>query len=267
MPEISDPQLYLERMSKPLQEKLKIAKFISPKVESVIDIGCADGTITIALANMFPKVKFLGVDFNKEFIDIAKKKSEGIKNVSFEYGFLRERLAKPERYDSAIFCSVLHEFYSYGEGISTVVKALADAHEIIKPDGNLIIRDMILYDYVSGANLWLSRIEDKIKRRKEVAKLLPSFEECFGKVASIKQINHFLLKYMYENNWEREGRENYVPVSFEQYDQILELLGMKVQFRASYTIPYLRDLWKNDFSLTEDELSCLRSTGIIVAEK
>ena len=34
-----------------------------------------------------------------------------------------------------VFCSVLHEFYTYGEGISSVLKALADAHELLRPGG------------------------------------------------------------------------------------------------------------------------------------
>ncbi|HSV95094.1 MAG TPA: hypothetical protein VLH94_03940 [Spirochaetia bacterium] len=82
-----------------------------------------------------------------------------------------------------------------------------------------------------------------------------------------RQVNHFLLKYMYEDNWQREGKENYVPVSFEQYDRVLKLLGMKEQYRESYTIPYLIELWRKDFGLTDEELACFRSTGIIVAQK
>ena len=218
MQEIANSTLYLARMSKPLQEKLKIAKFIPPEAVSVLDIGCADGTVTLALADLFPDISFVGVDFNKEFIDIAKSKIGERTNVSFEYGFLRERLAKPERFDAAIFCSVLHEFFSYGEGISTVVKALADAHEILKAKGVLIIRDMITYDYVSEADLWMEKMLSKVNQKEDLLYLIKDFESWFGKMNSIKQINHFLLKYMYQDNWQREGRENYIPVSFEQYE-------------------------------------------------
>ncbi|HEX9007754.1 MAG TPA: class I SAM-dependent methyltransferase [Patescibacteria group bacterium] len=267
MQDIANSALYLERMSKPLQEKLKIAKFIPKSTKSVLDIGCADGTVTLALADLFPDISFVGIDFNKEFIDIAKTKIGDRKNVSFEYGFLRERLAKPERFDAAIFCSVLHEFFSYGEGISTVVKALADAHEILKTKGVLIIRDMITDDYMRSADLWLEDMMEKISKNNSLLPLMGDFENWFGKMNSIKQINHFLLKYMYQDNWQREGRENYVPVSFEQYEQIFNLLGMKIQYKESYTIPFLRELWRKDFNFSEDELGSLRSTGIIIAQK
>ena len=35
----------------------------------------------------------------------------------------------------------------------------------------------------------------------------------------------------------------------------------------SSTIPFLREKWKADFGLTEEELAPLRSTGILVAQK
>ena len=267
MDDIVNPQRYLDRMSKPLQEKLKIAKFFPEGVKTVLDVGCADGTVTIALAEMFPDIKFVGIDLSKQFIDIAKENSAGKQNVSFENVYLRERLANPERFDVVLFCSVLHEFFSYGEGVSTVVKALADAHEILKPKGSLIIRDMILFDYMSESDLWIERIEKKIKSKGELTDLVADFENTYGLLNKTKTVNHFLLKYMYGDNWQREGKENYVPVSFEQYDRILKLLGMRDQYRESYTIPYLSDLWKKDFAFSEDELACFRSTGIIVAQK
>ncbi|HOX96207.1 MAG TPA: class I SAM-dependent methyltransferase [Candidatus Woesebacteria bacterium] len=267
MEEIANPQIYLERMSKPLQEKLRVAKFITEGAKSVLDVGCANGVVTIALAKMFPEVKFVGIDLNKDFIEIAKKEAEGVENISFEHVYLRERLANQERFDVVLFCSVLHEFFTYGEGISTIVKAMADAHEILNPGGRLIIRDMVLFDYMTKADLWLPKMIAKVKNRSEIIPLISDFEKYFGEIKSIKQLNHFLLKYKYTDNWERECRENYTPVSFEQYDRIFGLLGMKDQYRVSYTISYLNDLWREDFDLTEEELSCLRSTGIVVAEK
>lgn len=267
MDNIVNPQRYLERMSKPLQEKLRVSKYFPEGVKTVLDVGCADGVVTLALAEMFPEIKFVGIDISKKFIEKAKEKATGKLNVSFENVFLRERLANSERFDVVLFCSVLHEFFSYGEGISTVVKALADAHEILNDKGTLIIRDMILYDYMSSSNLWIEKVEKKIKSKSDLTDLVADFENKYGKFVSTKQINHFLLKYMYGDNWQREGRENYVPISFEQYDRIFKLLGMKEQYRESYTIPYLTELWKKDFALSDDELSCYRSTGIIVAQK
>ena len=97
--------------------------------------------------------------------------------------------------------------------------------------------------------------------------MMSDFEKIYGEIRTIKELNHFLLKYMYKENWNREGTENYVPVSFEQYDQIVELLGMTVLFQRSSTIPYLKNKWREDFGFTDEELDSFRSTGIIAARK
>lgn len=267
MNQIANQKQYLERMGRPLQEKLKISRYIPNGAKNVLDVGCANGTVTLALADLYPEINFVGIDLNEDFIKIASEKTEARKNIRFEKCFLRERLANPERFDVVLFCSILHEFFSYGEGISTVVKALSDAHEIMKSGGILIIRDMILYDYADNSRLWVEEMTEKVKGKGGLISQLSDFEKFFGKITSVKQLNHFLLKYMYPDNWERESRENYVPVSFEEYDQIFKLLGMTVLFQRSSTIPYLKEKWRSDFGFSDYELESFRSTGIIVAKK
>lgn len=264
---INNPNIYLERMSKPLQEKLKVAKYISKNVKSILDVGCADGVITLALADMYPDINFVGIDLDQGFVDIANQKVENRQNVRFECVYLRDKLADEERFDVVLFCSVLHEFFSYGEGISTVVKALSDARELLNPGGEIVIRDMLLYEYAGKSQLWLPEILTKLRNKEGMVPMIDEFERFFGKIVSIKQVNHFLLKYMYADNWQREVKENYVPVCFEQYDKIFELLGMEVSFQRSSTIPFLKDKWRVDFGFTDDELESFRSTGFIVAKK
>ncbi len=267
MSDIQNTQIYLERMSKPLQEKLKVAKYIPEGTTDVLDIGCADGTVTLALADLYPNINFLGIDLDQGFVDLANSKVKDRKNVLFKKIYLRELLAEPERFDLVLFCSVLHEFFTYGEGISTVVKALADSHEILKAGGRVVIRDMITYQYAEESDLWMETIKEKIRSKSDIHDLVFDFEKRYGKIARVKDANHFLLKYMYRENWERELTENYLPVNFETYDKIFELLGMRVVFQRSSTIPYLKNKWKEDFGFTDDELESFRSTGFVVARK
>jgi SAM-dependent methyltransferase len=264
---IQNPETYLSRMSKPLQEKLKVAKYITNSCKSVLDVGCADGTVTMALADLYPNTNFVGIDLDEDFIKIANERVGKRTNVKFECVYLRDTLAMEERFDVVLFCSVLHEFFSYGEGISSVVKALSDARELLNPSGEIVIRDMLLYEYAAKSQLWLSEMVKKIRSKEEMIPLLDDFEKYFGKIVSIKQVNHFLLKYMYTDNWPREVKENYTPVCFEQYDKILEMLDMEVSFQRSSTIPFLKDKWRADFGFSEDELESFRSTGFIVARK
>lgn len=267
MANINDQKIYLDRLAKPLAEKLRITRFLPATAKKVLDVGCADGTVTLALADLFPQTQFLGLDLNTNFIGEAKKRIGERKNIQFESGYLRERLNRPEKFDAVIFCSVLHEFYSYGEGISTVVKALSDAREILVSGGGILIRDMLLYEYMSHSNLLLGEMTEKIYAKAEWQKQVQDFEGYFGKINTLALLNHFLLKYWYVENWDREGKENYTPVSFEKYDQILSLLDLKILFRHSYLIPYLKDKWGTDFNFSEDEMAPLRSTGIVVVQK
>ncbi len=259
-------QEYLDRMAKPLQEKLKVSKYIPEEVKNVLDVGCADGAVTRALAELFPQVNFYGIDLDEGFIRLASETNKDLDNVKFEKIYLRDLLARPERFDAVTFCSVLHEFYTYGEGISSVLKALADAHELLNENGVIIIRDMILGGYTKKANLHYQEILEKILNSSFTSHV-EDFENRFGKLNNLYKINHFLLKYFYTDNWNREGKEHYVPVTFEEYEQIFNLLGMTVQCKVSYLLPFLKEKWMADFNFSEDEAALFSSTGILVAQK
>jgi SAM-dependent methyltransferase len=266
---ISDKEIYLSRMSKPLQEKLRVAKYIPTWAKQVLDVGCADGTVTCALAKLFPDIQFLGIDLDEEFINKARERAveENLTNVSFERLYLRDLLARPNKFDAVIFISVLHEFFTYGEGISSVLKALADAHELLNSKGEIVIRDMILYEYTRHTVFQSDVISEKISAVKKLQPLIEDFEKYFRPIKHLYEINHFLLKYMYEENWDRESKEHYVPVTFDEYQKIFDLLGMELQLKDSYLIPFLKEKWQTDFGLTEDEMVGLKSTGFIVAKK
>lgn len=257
---------YLERMAKPLQEKLTIAPYL-PRAGSVLDVGCADGTVTCALGALFPNVHFLGIDLDAGFVQLAKQraKTEGLTNVEFKQTYLRSVLEESARFDAVIFCSVLHEFYSYGQGRSSVVKALADAAELIPPEGAIVIRDMVLRD--ATKEMGVSKDLQNRVAQGVSAQVLTDFRNTFGEIDTLYKLNHLLLKYWYVDNWEREGPECYVPVTLEEYMQLFTLLGMSVNVAEERTLPYLESKWREDFRLTGSELGALRSTTVLVATR
>jgi len=271
MTEIRDRAVFLDRMAKSLKEKLKVSRFIPRDARSVLDVGCADGIVTIALAYMFPHIQFMGIDLDEEFIERANKsaQAENLSNVRFECMYLRDLLARPEKFDAVLFVSVLHEFYTYGEGISSVLKALADAHELLNQNGEIVIKDMILHEYSKHTGSQVTPILEKVSGDTSRRQYIVDFEKHFGPMVTLYTLNHFLLKYMYVENWERECSEHYVPVTFEQYNQIFSLLGMDLQFQDSYLIPFLKNKWMKDFRITREEIefSGLQSTGFMGARK
>ena len=259
---------YLKRLAAPLAEKIRVARHISLETGAILDVGCADGTVTVELARVFPEARIYGIDLNHNFINRAKARAEEAKtqNVRFERIYLRDLLGREERYGVITFISALHEFFSYGEGISSVIKALADADELLLPGGRLIIRDMAAPAYFQKICAEPSA-RKKVIAREDLRPYVQSFEERYGSIDNLLALNHFLLKYLYTDNWEYELKENYVGVSLEEYQQIFTLLGMRVLHVETYLIPYLRNRWKEDFGFEEAELDKLVSTTILVAEK
>src|SRR3989344_7484993 len=114
MKSIKNEHRYLARMEAPLQEKMIVARYIPEKTKLILDVGCANGAITCVLARMFPSVNIVGIDLNQHFIEKAKKQAvrDNVRNVTFERIYLRDLLARRERYDVVTFVSVLHEFFS-----------------------------------------------------------------------------------------------------------------------------------------------------------
>lgn len=249
-----------------MQEKMRVAEYIPHDASRILDVGCADGTVTKALAGLFPRASVRGIDLDEEFIAKAKEGvAAGKGTPEFERIYLRQMLDRPERYDAVTFVSVLHEFYSYGEGMSSVLKAVADAYELLKPGEKIIIRDMILQDAAKTASA--DSIIEKVRANVAMAPLITDFERAHGPMTTLYSVNHFLLKYFYTDNWERECPEHYVPVTREQYEQLFNLLGADLEHKETYLIPFLRDKWKADFGLTDEELRQLFSTTILVARK
>ena len=176
-------------------------------------------------------------------------------------------LLRNRRFDAISFISVLHEFYSYGEGVSSVLKALADAHELLKSGGEIVIRDMVPMEYAKRNIQGIASALAKVRANAACTQLLQDFERTFGSITTAYDLNHFLLKYFYTDNWEQECPEHYMPITIEQYEQIFNLLGMELVHRESYRLPYLEGKWKEDFAFTDTELGDFITTTILVARK
>jgi 2-polyprenyl-3-methyl-5-hydroxy-6-metoxy-1,4-benzoquinol methylase len=265
---LADSQGYIARMSAGLHDKLRVGRYLPPNARDVLDVGCADGALTLALAARHPQARWLGIDLDDGFIGQAEhhRVAADVPNAAFRTVYLRSLLGEERRFDVVIFASVLHEFWTYGQGISSVLKALADAHELLRPGGVVVIRDMVLDAYAAHATWRVDAMRAAILGS-PFAPILASFEDYWGTVRTLHDLNHFLLKYPYQTNWKRELVEHYVPVTAEQYMQMFALLGMTVQTHDLSLLPYLRAKWQQELGLVDDDLALLRSTALFVAQK
>lgn len=271
---------YADRLGASAPDKLRVLDLVPEGARDLLDVGCCDGQFTRLAASRRPGTRFKGIDLDEGFVRQANialvdewNRDGGRNMMEFKRVYLRELLAREQRYDAVIFVSVLHEFFSYGEGISSVLKALADAHELLRSGGVIVIRDMVLREYASRSTFKVHEISWEIEAALETDEEHVRWQtfthkgEDYGIPATLEEVNHYLLKSGYADNWENEILEDYTAASLEQYERIFSLLGMSVEYEEGYLLPYLREKWRERFGLSDEELRALLSTGLIVARK
>lgn len=72
-----------------------------PDGATMVDLGCGDGRVLIALARKFPTANFIGYDLNWWALVRARLNAHGLKNVRFER---RDFLQVPLNQTQIVFC-------------------------------------------------------------------------------------------------------------------------------------------------------------------
>jgi SAM-dependent methyltransferase len=232
---ITDYTTYNDRMSLAMIDKLFFADKISPDL--VIDFGCADGTLLRHLKALKPELNVIGYDADPKMVKHSTKDihitSDWKNDINVSVGCYHS--------SALILSSVIHEICHYGSKAdidSFWKKVFETGFEYI------VIRDMVPSRSIDRP----SNVNDvkKVYHKFLHTKALNDFESVWGSIESNRQLVHFLLKYRYlEPNWDREVRENYLPLTREdllakipnQYDVI---------FHEHYVLPYILQTVKNE---------------------
>jgi SAM-dependent methyltransferase len=77
-----------------------------PRRGRVLDFGCGYGMLSNFLALKSPDRRVLGIDLNRERIEVAKRSSKGHPEVSFQLGDVRDFQGTP--FDAVVMTDVLH---------------------------------------------------------------------------------------------------------------------------------------------------------------
>ena len=245
---IKDYDVYNERMSLSLVDKAFFIDKIPADVSKIVDYGCADGTLLRFLKMFFPKADLIGYD--KDLTVVSKN----IENLKFyrDDGIIytdrwleaQKLIKKDNGYTVVIASSIIHEVYSYGTA--------TDSNEFwdrIYNSG---------FDYICIRDMMISMSADrpsdmndvvKVLRKYHRTKELLDFQSNWGNIENNKNLIHFLLKYKYmEPNWEREVRENYIPLYREDFLSMIPA-HYEVLFHDHYTLPYLKEQVINDMNV------------------
>ena len=247
MEEIKDYSIYLKRMSSVEDEKMFWFEQVADSVDTIIDFGASDGTLIDWIqARKKKEYHFIAVENDAQFQSMLKLK--GIETIA-EINQIKKGKIDWDR-TAIVLSSVIHEIFSYlhyGEAMHLLVqiKSLGAKY--------LCIRDMVFDlcekdSFHIADQITINQFCDQMKKS-QYQKAFESYCGYWGAVGNAYQIKHFLMKYKYQENWDRELKEWYLPLSSQEYCAIFAGDGYQIDFCNVYTNSYLKQIIGEDFAI------------------
>ena len=239
---INNYDVYNKRMDKSFQDKMFFLDKIKDNIEAVVDFGCADGALIRHLSEL-TNTKLVGYDSDYNMINIAKSKTNK-DNCLFkeDFGEIIEEEIIPQ--ESLLnISSVIHEVYSYldSKDIEIFWNMVLDSNFKY-----ISIRDLCASESINRP----SNINDYTKLiQKAKPRFLSDFESVWGSVRENRNLVHYLLKYRFLENWDREVRENYFGLSLERLLSKIPMDKYEIVYFENYILPYTASKIKEDFDI------------------
>ncbi len=242
MEKVNDLDIYVRRMEKSLLDKLFFMDKIFEPIDTVLDFGCANGVLIKMMQMLFPEYRYIGYDISEDMIEKAR---QTLKDARF-YTNWDAIDCCPEKTLINI-SSTLHEVYHYGTDESVDEFWDRVFHSGFK---YIAIRDMMLSD---GIKL-MSDEQDVAKARTLYPQKLAEYESIWGPISIRFHLIHYLLKYRYTENWEREVRENYLPLTKEA---LLSKIPShyEIVYQEHYTLPFIKHQIKKDSGIVLNDFT------------
>lgn len=229
---------YNNAMSMSMEDKLFFLEKLPKEEYLFVDFGCADGSLLQKLQELV-KGSFVGYDISEEMLERARQKTPNIKYTNDWYEVIME-LKHSDKKKVLILSSVIHEVYSYAKSEQDIInfwsRVLHSGFDYI------VVRDMIPDSTISRPTDPLEEI--KVLRRCNRDQLF-EFESHFGSISDNRNLVHFLLKYRYTVNWDREVNENYFPLYKEEF--LTKFKGFEPVYVESFKVVFLMACVKRDF--------------------
>lgn len=266
MAEIGKPfksiESYNDSMRKAMKDKLFFLDFIPEKHCLFVDFGCADGTLLSILYEQYIDKtsinEYIGYDISSEMINLAKTKFNYCTNkVSFTdcWKDVEDKLKTHKGKKVLILSSVIHEVYSYAKDI----KEIAEFWGKVRNSG---------FDYICVRDMMYSKDMDRVNPdlfarfgkncNSSFNNQIKEFEQIWGTLTNNKNLIHFLLKYRWTINWDRELNENYFPIELNDF-----LINFEDKYNITYLerfrIPFLEQCWKETFGIEIEDYTHIKA--------
>lgn len=252
---------YFERMASSLGDKSRLLKYLPPIVDpqnppKILDVGAGGGEFANALSLLGYYV--VALDASEEATNRIGSKFSNLETIcalanhTHDFG--------TNEFDVIICSSVLHEVFSYGDNIhsrghiSSIVRALDSFKQALKPGGKLLIRDGVLPDnWEETASVQLlgdvpsSVVHTYLDmcpfsngsaygNQGTLVSLTESENKTF--VGNVRSVLEFSYTYTWGlDSYPRETQELYAVMTLNEYKELLESLGFKVDTAFSYLQP------------------------------
>lgn len=242
MYDIQDMRIYLHRMQKSVLDKMFFADKVFEPIDAVVDFGCANGELIKALHAFWDDCRYVGYDISEKMVEAAR---ENVPQADFTCDW--EQLNVDPRRSLINISSTIHEVYSYGTGEDVRIFWQRVFHSGFK---YVTIRDMML----SEAAFAPADPEDirRVRENARYAAQLREYEAIWGPIATRHDLAHYLLKYTYTQNWDREVRENYFPITIEQLRGMIPA-NYRINWQQHTPLPYIAWQVKRDFGIDMTE--------------
>ncbi len=148
---LQNEDAYLSTMNAARSDKERMLSYARPG--RIVEIGPGGGVVLDLLETHFPNSEIIGVDVSKSVIEhletrrsVEQRRWRTEQADAFQLG----QSFEPESVDTIIFCSVLHEIFSYVETdgqryqLRSVQQILQAAFQCLRPGGRILIRDGVL---------------------------------------------------------------------------------------------------------------------------
>lgn len=244
---VANEALYLVHMNSARSDKARMLDHVRPG--RIVEVGPGGGVILDMLEERFPDAEVIGLDVSRMVVEAlhARRQRDGrrwtiLEADAFE---LAERMGEGTL-STVIFCSLLHEIYSYCEYVDPVTgergrfrlesvrNLLQASYRALEPGGRLVIRDgvmpppgvrileLVADDAREFFDLFVAQFEGR----------RISFEEVAGSAGKrVRLSTADAMEFLYTYTWGAESfpyevREQYGVLPYEAYrDAVLGWLS------------------------------------------
>ena len=259
--DFTDINSYNKNMAKPMDDKLFFLEKLDWDDNIIVDFGCADGRVLAEIKNRLESMYlgkrnrffYIGYDISPVMIGYAKTNWDGDgRQVLFTSNW--NDVIKAIEYHNEMkpvlfLSSVIHEVYSYAKNEEEITefwgRVLNTGFKYV------VVRDMMVDKSVNRLNGYDIPYQLKNTFTLDCYRYEPylkEFEARWGKITKNKNAVHFLLKYPWTINWERENNENYLPLYTNDLVRIM-IQRYDIEYFKHYILQFVYDRVLHDWGL------------------